>query len=1598
MFLLAVADLVASSIEHSSPKSLLAAPTPSMPHEQINHHINNRIIPPGLCGSLSIVELAPETYSTTDRRTEFGKRQVSAPWSTASQPPPGESSIPTTTTSSTTITTLASTTSSNPQTTTSPQSSLRPNAPIPDTPRPPVKPYLLTDFEYETMWNPDYNSLRLGVLLPFSAKATERQALLVRKTMSAMRLAVQDANQQRLIPGLNLTIVVRDSQDPNQIISNGGAAAITGAGSLLSVKVSAVIGDISSDLTRYEALMTSSVQIPQCSFASVNTILSDEIKYPYFFRTISTTIVLLDAILDVIRAAGWNRISLIFDIDTMGWAATMGIFILAYQPLTIAGVPYDPTFESVKNMIHSSQSRIQVVIATGPILGIFLTAMRNEGLFGPEYAWVTMTKISDVLRLQADVKDYDGLIMVDNGWELSGYEPFETFLSEWMALNPQDYPGAGDPELDNYEGMAYSCVMMLAQAYGQLVNNSIPAGEISERRDLFLQELMVGEHTEEIKMVNYFCNTTYRGPSGPITLDQNGDRKEGPTFCLCELLGIFLVLVWCITHVGLPTKAVCAARIFIIPIGTTLLAGSLTIKNYRIYRIFDSVTVANQSFQTRKLLRYLVVAVILSAVPIIVEIIVDPPFPEVTNIRAYQWDFPLEIYLATFYITIVGTYIVAMLSLIVLFSPKIWILYKNRHKWARDNHASQSQGGCIGPMGGGGGGGGIGNMTATLARLPGDFGTRQDTATKMGIPDLDMAGMNGGTGEHGSDPITVDKVLLPITGSSSHGALQRMLSTDSGISRRSRRSINKLEANPLGAWMKTKVPQKGMVPSIDGTSTSYLMLAMTQLRSETEPTLRVTTCHSGSLLIRFSTQERLDGWMSLFSEEDLQDLAGSSSSTSSLGATAPGLPSFAHGASGRLHNDLNSHGIGMFGPGVSLSSDMNDFHRQVRQQQQQQRFDGGFHQYSGRRVGGSHDLLASMMSGPDQGQRPESSQKRQSWTARLGFSNPMSRLWNNKESSKSTSDSSDHYSNYCGDIDENLPAVNTARLARSGGEWTSTDSNMTTVPVRGDRKVDHALRENETVLEDDGEGDDDMKVLESSSKLAKKSTVKGNDLALSEGIRSVSLSEISPISPDTPESLVHGDSGTLKIHDTLTPKEGDSASNRDESPPPVSGDKSMTDTPDFNTIDSPVASDTNMPVSKTHPAGVTCLSVCSLATNESSGSCLAAQRMMVRPLPPGNESGDAFYEDAVLSDSDEPTKRKITDMDLHPSREFCKHAKRPPGMTAVLSLPQIDFLPRKSNKPQTSKAQYPKQPPVPLPIPQPQEQKPSSTPAPNHLRQAKFSIVPQLEPRSGSPALTRLLHANHPDDIDDDDSDDDLYDPEFGIGPASGHRQRRRRNQFKLSRMSSSASSIHAVIPSADVISAAAKAVSQGWSESDALHMAMMGNPPVNNNNNSPTTPSPLSRSSSRVSRAQKQQPSSRQPMPPGFRQASRHMSISDANLSRSRSSSFHSLSRGSELPLLSPRIHGGGASGSISGEHTPPTLLPKLGRRATRLMVSNRSTVTEPSASSNLRRDSDTGQILAPAIAVPTVASSGSSLMVGRDDALVAPLAMYPTEEQQHT
>ncbi|KAG0040488.1 hypothetical protein BGZ82_002204 [Podila clonocystis] len=625
--------------------------------------------------------------------------------------------------------------------------------------RPTVKPHLLTDFEFETMWDPRMDTLRLGVLLPFNSKAPDREASLVRKGLS----------------------------------------------------VGGVIGDIRSDLTRYEALMTSSVQIPQCSYASGHTILSDVRAYPYFFRTIPTNIVVIDSILALLRAAGWKRISLIYDIETLGWAgreyfsaraAKMGIFILAYEPLRTAGVPYDASYDFVKTRIRSTQSRIQVLIATGTLQKDMLHQMKVSGFMKKDYAWVTMNNIVETLEQDTDVAGYDGLILIDIGYELPGYEPYEKFLKRWHIRN---------------------------------------AEKQGTSRSEMIRRVIAGEGTGSIRVPHHFINSPYNGPSGAITLDVNGDRKDGvynaismqdgrgvifarissgdyhsirqppfkpdcktwptdappwaiknpkwtnatgiiygtfcivgilatlasavmviwfrdnivikassPTFCICELLGILLIYTWCILHVGIPTTGTCIATSILLPIGTTLLAGSLTVKNYRIYRIFNSVTMANQAFQTHHLLRFVLLVVILAAAPMIAEVIVDKPKPATINIQSYQWIqcyglssedwwvvaagsvpllliifgvflafktrnvtylwneasqislvlynvffftlvitislfFPSEIYMATFYISTIGIYFTASLALVVLFAPKVYNLWKAHHAHAHDD-------------------------------------------------------------------------------------------------------------------------------------------------------------------------------------------------------------------------------------------------------------------------------------------------------------------------------------------------------------------------------------------------------------------------------------------------------------------------------------------------------------------------------------------------------------------------------------------------------------------------------------------------------------------------------------------------------------------------------------------------------------------------------------------------------------------------------------------------------------------------------------------------------------------------------------------------
>ncbi|KAG0294926.1 hypothetical protein BGZ96_000163 [Linnemannia gamsii] len=1471
------------------------------------------------------------------------------------------------------------------------------------------------------MWNPDPKTLRLGVLLNLNVPSTQREATMVRKAISTIRMAVNDINEEQIIPGLNMSIVIRDSQDPSFYTRTGGPAAISGAVKLIRTKVGGVIGDINSDLTTYEALMTSSVQIPQCSFASGSTTLSDQADYPFFYRTIPTIIVLLDALLDVIKNMGWTRISLIYDINSLGWAGreyfssraqNMGIYILTYQPLSTAGVPFDPTYASIKDQIRKSQSRIQVLLAAGTNQSDFLHEMKEAGFFGPDYAWVTTHDIAPQLRRDQDVKAYDGLIMVANGWRLLGYPPYDDFLSKWMRLNPLEYPGAGDPNLENNEGMAYSCVMMLAHAYRELIEQAIPNPADRSAQAPLVQEIIAGNRAADVNVSKVYKQKAYRGPSGPITLNQNGDREEGyfvafsmqngysvqfgivftgnftftgvpffkehytefpsdapswtienprwdnasgiiigslciigvaltiisamlvvsfrnnivikassPTFCLCELLGILLVLIWCMLHIGIPRKDICIAQIFVLPIGVTLLTGSLTIKNYRVYRIFNSVTMVNQAFQTRLLLRWMALTLLICLVPAIVEVIIDAPVPKMINIQYLQWVrccpamsqvwwtialliipaimilfgvflafktrnvvflwneakqislvlyniffftviivvsqfFPLEMYLATFYISLFGTYFVALLSLALLFLPKFWNIWKNLRKpWADglhpSNHNPRRRSGGIGRHGSGGDGGG---GTGVLGQMPDDFrtaptfarrqlGSATTTAAVSGMGMGRGVGIENDDGGHlrqpfKADTITTDSTLTPAMvptapndGETSQKPPEhrRTFSVVSMHPGGGEAATAQLDGNPLGAWVSSRIWQQGSdtsaeeemigtfmrhrrasgledvedgdggtagnpgendemnehvdggsaggtessydrrlrisqalisvdiprehnthnrvefagssvglgggggtdvvlqeplrsnawaertfgsstsgaqcmldcfvvrthsifrsritsllshwcmvtvilipeahaflaVDSTDGRSTSYLMLSMKQVQDEMEPTIRVTTCHAGAVLIRFSSQSRLDGWMKLFTEQDLQSLAARSSSTSSSESYAQYTSRHSGNVSG-----ANGDASGMRRRSVAPDPSLDFIRMQSLSFLDPLSGNGGA-------GGGDHSDMAMTMNGDDpsgHGGRDRgngllaSDDESQSWASRIGAG--VSRLWHQKESSKSTSGVSsqtaydsynhhvyhhghmhDHNNNNGGEVDE--VGLASSRCSRAGRERASTDSNIS-----------------------------------NSGSVGRQS--------------GMPMKYLSPF----------GRASEAAVED----REGETES-------PERGRQAAATTPQIEVT----SLEERAPTNEVNMAGAGNSAIGFEGSNQSLRRGSTASGLVGDSLPP----------------------------------------------------PALNF---------------------------------GSPPRPTSVH------APSLHSHQGSiHSVTRSEAQKQLTTEDDDEDSDDLYDPEFGIG-GNGRRRRNRRSPPSRLLMTQGTP---AAIPSAAVISAAAAAVSAGWSESDALAMAM---------------------------------------------------------------------------------------------------------------------------------------------------------------------------------
>ncbi|KAI8329403.1 periplasmic binding protein-like I [Chlamydoabsidia padenii] len=293
-----------------------------------------------------------------------------------------------------------------------------------------------------------------------------------------------------------------------------------------------IIGDVSSSWTSLSALMSSTLQIPQCSFASKTIALSDKTQYKYFFRSIPTQVIFADVMLSFAALQGWSKVGIIYSESTLGqqckWncpkffqraiiqAGNQGLEIVESHSFDPA-IDVDDMTIALQN-VTQGRTRVIIVAATENTQTSLMVQAASLGYLTNEYTWLLLG-VSDTL-LQQTVTQYNhnhststpmdynttfnGLFMFDDWLSLHGYDPFDTFLREWSSLDPRT--------------LAYSCMMVMATGFKNALSK--------EKDQVYgLKQLANGEMVES--MLPPAFNVGYVGPNGPMIYDSNGDLSIG---------------------------------------------------------------------------------------------------------------------------------------------------------------------------------------------------------------------------------------------------------------------------------------------------------------------------------------------------------------------------------------------------------------------------------------------------------------------------------------------------------------------------------------------------------------------------------------------------------------------------------------------------------------------------------------------------------------------------------------------------------------------------------------------------------------------------------------------------------------------------------------------------------------------------------------------------------------------------------------------------------------------------------------------------------------------------------------------------------------
>ncbi|RUS24783.1 periplasmic binding protein-like I, partial [Jimgerdemannia flammicorona] len=350
----------------------------------------------------------------------------------------------------------------------------------------------------------------------------------------AIRMAIDTINAKGVVPGATFRFISENTSPTDP------ATTIFAATSILSDNVTAVISNISPNMTSVVALLASKFKIPQCSFGYNS--LAQKAMFPYLFRTDTSGKLLCDAVLIFVGTQKWLNIVILFNGDSESAHLATYLETKARNSTLFKNIILSQTlYNETNNSTDLGELPESLAYLTGAVMVLIgkpeqqvasLQAAKAHNLIDHNHVFIALGayEINEIFRSlpndsRVSVRDFDGLIMVDTPWNLTGLPAYDDFLAEYRTQPNSSFGGRVDPaDLSYRQPKAYSCMMMIAYGINQALNN-YPNGRSAGLDDL--GNIATGVFLKTANMTQLTFNTGWTGPAGFMEVDRNGELTVG---------------------------------------------------------------------------------------------------------------------------------------------------------------------------------------------------------------------------------------------------------------------------------------------------------------------------------------------------------------------------------------------------------------------------------------------------------------------------------------------------------------------------------------------------------------------------------------------------------------------------------------------------------------------------------------------------------------------------------------------------------------------------------------------------------------------------------------------------------------------------------------------------------------------------------------------------------------------------------------------------------------------------------------------------------------------------------------------------------------